>query len=138
MLISIPAHYFYKMEQDKLSSNLDYLRHRKASSILKKYLKDASFAYKHQQDNQFYDSSYKGILQYLTDKLAISRGSTKTEIFDTLKQHLDNEQLFIDLNRFMDKCTQFKYMPGTEGKNDLSEDYQQLKYLVNELTKHIR
>ncbi len=138
LVLSIPAHYFYKLEQDKLSSNLDYLRHRKASSILKKYLKDASFAYKHQQDNQFYDSSYKGILQYLTDKLAIARGSTKNEIFDTLKQHLDNEQLYIQLNHFMDKCTQFKYMPGTEGQNDLREDYQHLKNLVNELTKHIK
>ncbi len=138
LFLSIPAHYFYKLEQDKLSSNLDYLRHRKASKILKKYLKDASFAYKHQQDNQFYDYSYKGILQYLTDKLAISRGSTKAEIFETLLHHLDNETLYRELDAFMDKCTQFKFMPGTEGHNDLNKDYQQLKYIVDELTKNIK
>lgn len=138
IILTIPLHYFYKLEQDKLSSNLDYLRNRTANRILKKYLNEASFAYKHNQKDQFYDSAYKGILQYLTDKLSISRGSTKTEIFEQLKLHLPDDNLYDELNQFLENCSAFKYMPNTENISNLHRDYHHLRNIISDLTRKIR
>lgn len=138
VILTIPIHYFYKLEQDKLSSNLDYLRNRTANRILKKYLNEASFSYKHNQKDQFYDSAYKGLLQYLTDKLAISRGSTKTEVFEQLKTHLSDDHLYDELNQFLENCSAYKYMPNTENLSNLHRDYHHLKNIISDLTKKIK
>lgn len=134
---SIPIHYLYKLEQDKLSSNLEYLRNRTANKVLKRYLKEASNAFHHHHSDQFYDSAQKGILLYLADKIAISRGSTQAEIMEKLKEHLTDEMLLHELELFIEKCSQFKYMPNKDNSNTIRADYHQLKQIVARLTKMI-
>ncbi|HOE90826.1 MAG TPA: BatD family protein [Candidatus Cloacimonadota bacterium] len=136
-IISIPAHYFYKLEQDKLSNNLEYFRTRKAKRVLKKYLKNTSFAYKHQQNNQFYDSAYKGILQYLTDKLSIPRGSTQTSILSDLREKISDKEQIEKLESFLNKCTEYKYSSSSVDNVDIHNDYFDLKNIVDGLTKQL-
>jgi len=135
LILSIPIYYFYKKEQDKLATNVEYLRNRKAKRVLKKYLKDTSFAYKHQQSSQFYDSAYKGILLYLTDKLTIPRGSTQSNIMIDLKKKIEDEALIKDLESFLNECTEYKYSVGANSSVNLDKDYIALKNIVDGLTK---
>ncbi|HPK41367.1 MAG TPA: hypothetical protein PKZ69_07060, partial [Candidatus Cloacimonadota bacterium] len=129
--------YFYKLEQDKLSNNLEYFRTRKAKRVLKKYLKNTSFAYKHQQNNQFYDSAYKGILQYLTDKLSIPRGSTQTSILSDLREKISDKEQIEKLESFLNKCTEYKYSSSSVDNVDIHNDYFDLKNIVDGLTKQL-
>ncbi len=138
LFISVPMHYLYKMEQDKLAANIEYLRNRTARKILKKYLKEAFNAYHHHHINEFYDSSMKGLSLFLCDKLSIPRGSTYSEIIENFKIKVLNKTLSDEVEQFMNKCSQVKYMPGDTGSETFKNDYFYLKSLVDQLIKILK
>jgi hypothetical protein len=135
IFLSIPAHYLYKLEQDKLSSNIEYLRNRTASKILKKYLKEANIAFHHHHADLFYDNAQKGVLLFLADKMGISRGSTQAEIIEALSNQISDQNLFNEIVHFIEKCSKYKYMPVSDNEKSIRSDFHQLKLIVNRLTK---
>lgn len=135
LILSVPIHYLYRMEQEKLAANIEYLRNRTARKVLKKYLKEAFNAYHHHQINEFYDASLKGLSLFICDKLNIPRGSTLQEITDIFKSKNLNPVLTANIINFMNRCSQVKYMPGDSGSESFKNDYHYLKDLVNQLTK---
>lgn len=134
IILSIPISYIYIKEKEKRAGNFDYLRQQQANKILKKYLKQASnFANEGKID--FYAAAQTGLFSYISDKLKIPRGSTTNDIILEMKKFDYNDKLINEISNINDKCNQARFMPGGFSNEKISEDYNNLKSVINEIFK---
>ncbi|HHE37238.1 MAG TPA: protein BatD [Candidatus Cloacimonetes bacterium] len=134
VLLSIPVSLFYAREKEKLAVNIDYVRQKKAKKILKKYMKQASiFAENNQLD--FYTSAQTGLVNYLSDKLKISRGSTIETIIEKIGEKNFPENLIFKIKQLFEKCNQARFMPGGFSKENIKNDFTELQDIVGEISK---
>ncbi len=132
VLLLMPGASIYAREREKLAGNLDYVRQRKAQSILRRYLKQASSEV---GKIEFYASAQTGLSNYLADKLRLPRGSTSEMLFSGLEKKAIEQAALQRLKTFFDRCNQARFMPGGFSTDNIREDFQTLKSLVGELSK---
>ncbi len=132
VFLLIPAAGFYARERQKAMGNVDYIRQRKARSILHKYLKQASSEV---GKIEFYASAQTGLSNYLADKLRLPRGSTADALLSTLEKRQPEADLLARLKAFFERCNQARFMPGGFSTENIRDDFSTLKSLVGELSK---
>ncbi len=132
IFLLIPAAGFYARERRKAMGNIDYIRQRKARSILRKYLKQAS---NEVGKIEFYASAQTGLSNYLADKLRLPRGSTSDALLSSLSAKQTEAGLLERLKAFFERCNQARFMPGGFSAENIREDFTTLKALVGELSK---
>ena len=134
MLLTIPASFIYRKEQNKLSSNQNYYRTKRANKILRKYMKEATnFA---KRDNQkFYVASQLGLSNFLADKMHIARGSTTEALLQNLsKRNLPNE-LHLQIKQIFEICNQARFMPGGYSSENIHKHQEMLQKIVTDISK---
>ena len=134
MLLTLPGSYLYRQEKDKLESNQEYYRNKRANKILKKYMKEAT-ALAGENKAEFYAAAQTGLANYLSDKLHIARGSTTDEIFVNLQQRTITDTLMNDIKEIFAICNQARFMPGGFSSEKISQHHDMIKKIVTELSK---
>ena len=134
MFLSIPISYFYKQEQEKLESNDQYSRNKRAIKILKKYMKEAT-SFANEGKEEFYAAAQTGLSNYLSDKLHIARGSTTDDILTNLKSKNISEHLLTEIKEIFEICNRARFMPGGFSNENIKEHHEMIKKLVNDLSK---
>jgi hypothetical protein len=134
LLLSIPASFIYRKEQEKLSSNQDYYRTKQANKILKKYMKDAT-SYAKENKADFYTAAQSGLANFLADKLHIARGSTSDVLLSELEKQAISDELFAKVKELYAICNQARFMPGGFSDQQISQHHSLLKNVINDLSK---
>jgi hypothetical protein len=119
-------------EKSKLESNAKYGRNKRADKILKKYLKQAQDAAS-TGSIDFYASAQNGLMNYLTDKLNVDRGTESNQVVKLLKEKLPESTTVAKLENFINKCNQARFMPGGFNASTINEDMNLLKDILNNL-----
>ncbi len=130
LLISIPVSAAWAVKRKKLATDTNAQRYRAADKAIKRYMKLASVAAT-EQKVEFYTAAQTGLNNYLTDKLAISRGSTGSEILAAIK----DENIQADLQKFFARCNEARFTPVANQQAQISTDFEALKVLVNKISK---
>ncbi|PID28185.1 MAG: hypothetical protein CSB55_05865 [Candidatus Cloacimonadota bacterium] len=131
LLTFIPSLIIYN-EKSKLESNSGYGRNKRADKILKKYLKQAQDAAASGSIN-FYAAAQNGLMNYLTDKLNLDRGTESSIVIKMLKEKLPDSETVIKFEDFIKKCNQARFMPGGFNSETATEDFKLLKEILNKL-----
>jgi hypothetical protein len=132
LLLSLIAHHFYILEASKQNADLLYRRDRRASSIMRKYMREAS-RYAKQNSVEFYNSAYIGITHFLTDKLNIPRGSVERLIIEALREKQVSEKVVTELIQTFEKINFIKFSSATNSTSTIREDLQAIDTLISEL-----
>jgi hypothetical protein len=134
ILLTIPLAIFYSNEQSRMMQDGAYYRRKKANRILKKYLLQAT-KYAEAKSSDFYLAAYHGLCSYLADKLHIPRGSTTSAIIEALKSNKYPTDITENIQAFLEKCNQARFMPGGFSQQQIGSDYETLKKIVNDILK---
>jgi len=141
LVLSLPVHHLYILEQNKQQSDTHYRRSRQATALMKKYLKEAN-KYARQNSIEFYDSAYIGLSQFLTDKLSLPRGSTAKLIVDTLQEQNISDKVIGKLQQTFDRLNFIKFSNADISTVNIKEDLvvidDLIQQLINELGKKTR
>jgi hypothetical protein len=132
LVLSLIGHHFYILDAIKQDADLLYRRNRRASGIMRKYMREAS---KHAKQNsvEFYNSAYMGITHFLTDKLNIPRGSVERLIIETLREKQVSENIITDLVQTFEKINFIKFSSATNSSVNIKDDLQSIDNLISGL-----
>ena len=133
-LISIPVSLLIVKEKTKLADDVDYIRQKQAAKIIKKYLKEAANAVK-ENKLEFYSFAQNGLSSYLSDKLKIARGSTTETIIESMYSKQLDTQLITEIESFLVRCNQARFMPGGFSNDSIHDDFSNLKTIVQKISK---
>lgn len=136
LFLFIPLSAVMAKESEKLSSNVDYYRQKRAEKIIKKYLKDAQ-NHASKGEIEFYSATQTGLTNYIADKLGIPRGSTTSEILKKLEERKLDVNLIENIKTIYQKCDQARFMPGGFSKENIKEDFGFLQKTLGRLTRKI-
>ncbi|MCD4650952.1 MAG: BatD family protein [Candidatus Cloacimonetes bacterium] len=131
-LLTMPIAAFYAKERSRLSGDVEYMRHRAAGRVLKKYLRQASEAVK-SSDRQFYGFAQTGLANYIADKLKLPRGSTTEALTEALGNTAIPRAAVVQVKSFVDICNKARFMPG--GSGSVQADYKELQKTIEILTR---
>jgi hypothetical protein len=130
LVLSLILHYIYILDLERQSTDTLYRRNRRATTLIRKYLKEAS---QHARKNEieFYDSAYIGLTQFLTDKLNLPRGSVERVIYEALQENNVSMTLIDDLEKYFQKINLIKYANANVDSVDIKADFQTIENLIN-------
>ncbi len=132
-LMTLPFAFRMSKEQKKLSLNPEYSRQKLANKILSKYLKKATL-YSNTNNPLFYSSAQNGLVQFISDKLRISKGASTEELMTDLKDKGCPAELLEALGTFFTRCNEARFMPGGFSEQQISADFQILRNIVTEFS----
>jgi hypothetical protein len=102
---------------------------KSSGKILKKYLKQAE-ASALEGSSEFYPQAEKGLMSYLSDKYRIQhRHSTQEKIYQLRLKGLD-EDLVTNLEAFLKRCQEARFMPGGFDIEVMIRDLEMLKQVI--------
>jgi hypothetical protein len=131
LLISLPFSYRWSKEQERLSMNPEYSRQKLADKILSRYLKQATL-YSKMTNPLFYTAAQNGLIQFISDKLRIAKGSSTEELLDQLKVKGCPAELHEMLGAFFNRCNEARFMPGGYTDQKIKADFEVLCNIVIE------
>ena len=137
LILSLLMHHLYILEINKQSADVLYKRSKRASNLIRKYLKEASIHAK-RNSIEFYNSAYTGISQFLTDKLNLPRGSIEKVIIDALKDRNVHENLIEELQKVYAKINFVKFSNSSNTSVNIKEDLAMIDRLITALVKEIK
>ena len=127
--LSLAVHYYFLHENKKLNSDLIYSRNRRASAVIRRYMKDANY-YANKDSIEFYDSAYIGLIHFLTDKLNLSRGAVEKDIYQALKERCVKDTLISDLQTVLQKINFVKYSNSNNNSFNIKDDIGVINNLI--------
>ncbi len=105
-----------------------------SARVLKKYLKQAEKAAQ-EGSQEFYPKAEIGLMRYLSDKYHIRhRYSTAEKLYHLRLKGLD-EELVSNLEGFLKRCQEARYMPGGFNQNVLLSDLDALTKVIKSFIK---
>lgn len=136
-LFTIPFACYYRIEQKKLASDINYVRQKQAHKILRKYLDSATQAAKKGNMN-FYSYVNTGLSNYLTDNLEIPRGSTTDDIIEEMRHKRYSPDIVNRVKNIISKCLEARFAPGGFNQESIKKDYEDIKDIVTLLSRQKR
>jgi hypothetical protein len=137
LILSLFVHHFYNLEEHRQNTDIKYSRNRRASSLMRKYLREANLFAK-KNNIEFYNSAYIGITHFLADKLNLPRGSTEKIIFESLKEKSISENVINDLKATLDKINYVKFSNINVETVDIKADLFMIDNLIQALMREIK
>jgi len=134
VILTLPAALYYRLEQNKLAGDVNYIRQKQAGRILRKYLHKAAEAAKN-GDNEFYSFVSTGLQNYLTDKLKISRGSTTDKILAEMQKSKFSPEIIEKVRSIVNRSLEARFMPGGYDPGKVARDYEDVKDLVSRISR---
>ena len=136
ILLTLPIAIIYANEKEKMSSNYDYFRSRRAKKILKKYLKKAS-EFKKENKIEFYSAAQNGLTHYLADKMKLPKGSTNETLLKNLEKQIEDKKTIKQIKDFFELCNKMRFMPGDKQKQSINTHFEELKQIIQKISKKL-
>ncbi|MDP4184242.1 MAG: BatD family protein [Bacteroidota bacterium] len=119
------------------NANLELMRHRKASKVARKNLRNASIQLKANNKEQFYEAVLKAFWGYLSDKLSIPVADLNRETaVESLRQQQISDDLVKEFLDIVDNCEFARYAPA-ELTGPMNDVYKKAEKVMNELDHQI-
>jgi hypothetical protein len=132
LFLSIFVHYFYILEMKKQKHDMLYYRNKRATSVIKKYLKEAQ-NYAKYKSTEFYDSAFIGLSKFITDKLNLPRGSQEKIMIENLHEKNVDIVLIERIEDFYKKLNLAKFSRANVSENDIEKDFEILEKIIEGL-----
>jgi len=136
LLLTLAVHNIALLEANRRQTDTSYRRSREASTLIKKYLREAT-KFAKQGSIEFYDSAYIGISQFLTDKLSLPRGSTTKVILEALREQGIDERVAVDLEKLFEHLNFVKFSSADTSLVDINKDLRVVDNMIGQLTNEL-
>lgn len=108
-----------------------------SAKVLRKYLKQAEISARG-ASQEFYPQAEAGLMRYLGDKFKIPQRYSIAEKLYQLRLKGINEELIIELEAFLKRCQEARYMPGGFVSSVLLDDLNALQKIIRSFIKTYR
>ncbi len=136
-LLALGGAYGYLRHREKMSTNLEYARSRKAFKQAEHRLKGAQDYLKQARFAEFYGEVSKALLGFVADKTNRSAaGLLREEVEALLKKHQVDPELLTNYLKCLDEADFRRFAPGTVSKESAEEFYQRAREILAQLGKH--
>lgn len=135
-LLALIVAYQYTRQKQKLETDIEYARKRKAYKLAKKRLKSAQKLIDSKKTKQFYSEIAKALTSYIGDKLNLSAfGLTKTEMIKELeKKGIDKEKMK-RIIKLLDQCDLARFAPFSSTTEAMKKNLKSAKDVILDLEK---
>lgn len=134
IIATVPISYMYSKEKNRELGDKAYRRQKYANKIIKKYMNRAE-KLAEKNDKAFYSTVYRGLSSFITDNLAIQRGSSTENIVEKLGSEGFEDKLVNKVKLLLDKCDRIRFMPGEQENFGIKEDLDVLRQIINSFSK---
>jgi hypothetical protein len=136
--IAVATSFFITRHKEKLQTDVEYARDRKAHGVAKRRLAHAKSMLSENASTEFYSALSKVIADYLADKFNISAASTSADNIDTLlKQRGMGDVLIGEVSNFL---SDLEYKRFSKDKGTMGEMINSLKFaeqIISKLEKQL-
>jgi len=133
----LAAAFGFRYHSDKMASNVEYARRRKANKIARERLKEAHQFLKKGELPDFYAAISKGLLGYLADKTNNSAaGIVRDDVEAILVDRNVEPSLKDDLLKLIDEADFRRFAPGEMRAEEAKAFYQKTAELLAKLEKY--
>ncbi|MFC1725190.1 BatD family protein [candidate division KSB1 bacterium] len=130
--------FMYSRHKEKMSSDIQYARNRKAAKTAQKRLSKARTLLK-SEDEKFFAEMAKVLQDFIADKLNLSSaGLVNDEIKEKLKSRNIEEEIITELIKTIDECNMGRFSPGNIDTNAKENIYSKGKELIISLEKRLK
>jgi hypothetical protein len=129
--------FVYRSHMEKMSTNVEYARNRKAQKIAQSRLKQAQNYLKQQNAADFYGAITNGLIGYIADKSNMSAaGMVRKDLEQIMTQTQVNEGLKKDFFSCLDEADYSRFAPGEATLDKMKEFYKKAEEILIGLEKH--
>ena len=129
--------YGYREHREKMQTNVEYARRRRASKQARQRLKQAHRWLKQNRFAECYAEISRALTGYLADKTnRPAAGLLKEEVESLLKQHQVNGELLSRLMQCLEEADFYRFAPTGAAPEDARRCYQTAEKLLEELEKY--
>ncbi|GAB4295840.1 MAG: BatD family protein [Ignavibacteriaceae bacterium] len=128
----------WKNQNEKLQSNQQLLKYRKAEKIARNRFRRAAKLLDENLEKEFYNEITQAINGYLEDKLQLSKADfTIEKAAEILAARNVNPDLITELKQNAEKCELYRFAPGMDGKTAMKDMYNNLSNVIIEIEKQL-
>lgn len=136
-VVMLGAAFLYRNHLDKMSTNVQYARSRKAQKVAQKRLAEARGYWKQNKPEPFYGAIANGLIGYLADKTnRPAAGLLRNEIEELLKKSDIATEIQTEFIKCLDEADYRRFAPGKASEADLKDFYQRAEKILIQLEKH--
>jgi hypothetical protein len=137
-VLLLGAAFLYRNHLDKMSTNIQYARSRKAQKVAQKRLAEARIYWKQNKPELFYGAIANGIIGYLADKTnRPAAGLLRKDIEELLQKADIEKEIQSEFIKCLDEADYRRFAPGKASEADLRDFYQQAEKILIQLEKHL-
>lgn len=136
-VLLLAAAFMYRQHLDKMSTNIQYARSRKAEKMAKKRLAKAKNYWKQSKSAQFYGEIANGLIGYVADKTnRPAAGLLRQEIAELLEKQKVEKNLYDEYMKCLDEADYRRFAPAQSSETDLKEFYRRAERILIQLEKY--
>ena len=129
--------WIYRNHLEKMSTNVQYARSRKAHKQSQARLKEARSFLKQQQAGEFYGSISASLIGYVADKTnRPAAGLLRDEVVQLLRKNKVEQSLEADYLKCLDEADFRRFAPGETAANEMQEFYRKTEKVLVALEKY--
>jgi len=134
----LAAAFGFRYHTDKMASNVEYARRRKANKIARERLREARQFLKKGNLPEFYAATSKGLLGYLADKTNnAAAGIVRDDVEAILAERNVEPSLKDDLLKLIDEADFRRFAPGELHADEAQAFYEKAATLLEKLEKYL-
>lgn len=127
----------YRNHLEKMSTNVQYARSRKAHKQAQARLREAKTFLKQQQPAQFYGAISASLIGYVADKTnRPAAGLLRDEVIQLLRKNKVEQSLEADYLKCLDEADFRRFAPGEAASGEMQEFYRQTEKVLVGLEKY--
>ncbi len=135
-LIVFAAVITLKKRRDRLSTDISYARRLKAPRKAGKGIKEAEDYLGSNMTQEFYDSVFRTLREYLGNRFHASTGGITVEDVDPLlKGHNVEESLVESIKTILRECDMARYAPSALGKDKMQGTLDNLRKVIDHMER---
>ena len=136
-VIILGSAFLYRNHLEKMSTNIEYARSRKAQKMAQKRLNEAKNHLRQQHAAEFYAAVTSGLVGYLADKTnRPAAGLVRADIEELLKESAISEELNNEVLKCLDEADFRRFAPGSAASTEMHDFYKLAENLLIQLEKH--
>jgi hypothetical protein len=134
--IAVAGAYGYRNHLEKVSTNLEYARKRKAHKQARKQLKEANTYLKNNQLAKFYGEISRALMGYVADKTNRSAaGFVRDDVAEIMKSKEVDSDLVDEYFKCLDDADFRRFAPGQNSEREAGSFYNQAEKILVKLEK---
>ena len=128
--------YYYRYQQDRLSTNVAYARSRKAQKVAQKRLKDAKQAMEDGDSAKFYSEAANALTKFVGNKLNVDDAALITEeLVAKLKEKRLSDETIETYQKLLTECDFRRFASADANEHVMTHFYAKVKNLLEDLEK---